>query len=133
LSEGSGLQDQIRRLIERHVVTFRENVASIGRDIRAMWYRDEASADAVRQARDLAHQMAGAGGSIGFRPVTVAARSLEERLRPIGVDEPIPDIAGQAEIEALFAELERIVLGLTPEESTLYGADLTRYQRRSAR
>lgn len=120
----------LQALITRHCDTFRSNVASIRSLLPALRDNRPNRAQAAATAADLAHQLAGAGGSIGFRPVSVAAKALEDAIKPLLA--VAPDTTRYAVLAERFAALETIVEGLTPEQSTLYNVDLSQLSHRAA-
>lgn len=116
----SGALWQLRDVIERHCRSLRGNVQAMAAELNASWRGGPDRQEAMRVATDIAHRMAGAGGSIGFDAVSTAAGSLERELRPlIRRSEPLSEIERER-ILVLFDELERIIIGLSPEQSSLY-------------
>ncbi|MCW5695312.1 MAG: Hpt domain-containing protein [Bauldia sp.] len=111
----------LQALIERHCATLRANTELIGQLIGSMAGPDGGTA--ARQALDLAHQVAGAGGSIGFRAVSTAARAVEQELkRAIQA----PAASSRAALIVRFQTLRETVAAVRPEESSLYKLDFAR-------
>ncbi len=76
--------------------------------------------------RGFAHQIKGAGGSIGFGDVSRAATVLDDHLKSLvalGGDVTTSQI--QTSIE-LIGALQGVARETTPESSTLFNADLSR-------
>lgn len=113
----------IEALIERHCATLRTNTNVIGQFIAAMDAPGPDGAEAARQALALTHQVAGGGGSIGFRAVSVAAKALEHQLKQRVRQ---PDSTTRAETRTRFEALRQTVAAITPQSSSLYGVDFTR-------
>jgi hypothetical protein len=107
----------LQALIERHCATLRVNTDLIGQYISDMATSGPAGEEARSQALDLTHQVAGAGGSIGFRPVSVAAKALEHALKDAGSLSE----ARRDEVLRRFAALREIVAAIRPEASSLHG------------
>jgi HPt (histidine-containing phosphotransfer) domain-containing protein len=86
----------------------------------------EAIIDNLAAALQRVHRIKGAGGSLGFAAVSLAAARLEADLRaldPAATAEGGIEIGG-AVLESL-AQLEELAAGVKPEGSSLYGIDLS--------
>jgi HPt (histidine-containing phosphotransfer) domain-containing protein len=83
----------------------------------------------IAEARGMAHQIAGAAGSIGFDRLSKLAALLEHKL--VEVQEGIgPASKAQlAKFALLYAELERELQETKPELSRLYDTDLRDFVR----
>lgn len=111
----------LRQMIGRRRNSLRGNIAAMAAELAVFWRGGPERQEAMRVATDIAGRMAGAGASQDLPAVSKAAEVLEEELRPlIGRPDPLPD-AEQRRIMALFGELERIVLGLAPDQSEISG------------
>jgi HPt (histidine-containing phosphotransfer) domain-containing protein len=119
------MQDQLRNLVRTHHVNLLAQIDKLGQMLAGL----NADADCVRAvagAEGLAHQIKGAGGSIGFAGVSRAATILDDHLKSL-VALGGAVTAGQIEPAiALFDDLRRIARDTTPESSTLYNANLSR-------
>jgi HPt (histidine-containing phosphotransfer) domain-containing protein len=117
-------QDRLRDLIARHCETLRTNADLLAGFVARMSDADNGSGEAARDARHIAHQIAGAGGSIGFAAVSVLASDLERAIEPIVAVNGTPSPAQQEKIGALLGELRKAAAELRPEMSTLYGVNV---------
>lgn len=118
------MQSELRALIERHRETVAQKVTTLGRLLTRL---DDPGANplaAIGEARDLAHQVAGSSGSIGFVRLSAAAETLENRLKSLEAAAVRPDRTERERLFALFGELGRITERTAPRDSHLYGADL---------
>lgn len=120
------MQDQLRALVRRHHGNLLKQIDKLGQVLASIDIPDADGAGLIAEAEGLAHQIKGAGGSIGFQDVSRGATVLDDYLK--GLMElgarVAPDQIQQS--LALFGDLQRIAQGTTPESSTLYGADLAR-------
>jgi len=119
-------QDQLRALLTKHCGTINELVDRMaGLSAQA----SDASGDPtalVAEIRDIAHQVKGSSGSIGFADISEAAAQLHRQLQQL--------IQGGTHLESpdwqislfLIIELQRLARDATPERSTLYNVDLSR-------
>lgn len=118
MADVGGLLD---RLIEKHLGSLRAIVAAIrGLDV-AIGHGGGEGREAAKKAFSLAHQIAGAAGSIGFAEVSLAGRALEQELRPLAEADSGANPQQLASIHALIDRLEAVVLAQRPETSSLYG------------
>jgi HPt (histidine-containing phosphotransfer) domain-containing protein len=116
--------DRLKNLIARHCETLRTNADLLAGFVAKMGDPDNGSGQAARDARHIAHQIAGAGGSIGFMEVSVLASDLERAIEPIVAVNGVPSAAQSEKIEALLAGLRKAAAELRPEMSTLYGVNI---------
>jgi HPt (histidine-containing phosphotransfer) domain-containing protein len=82
------------------------------------------SGQLVRDALHIAHQIAGAGGSIGFGEISALASDIEHALEPIVAANGTPTAAQQEKLDALLGEFRKVAAELRPELSTLHGVDI---------
>ena len=119
-------QDQLRALLRKHCGTINELVDRMA-GLSAQL--SDASGDPttlVAEIRDIAHQVKGSSGSIGFSGISEAAAQLHSQLQHL--------IQGGNHLESsdwqtslsLISELQRLAKDATPERSTLYNVDLSR-------
>lgn len=81
------------------------------------------SKDQISEARAVAHQIAGAGASIGFDRLSDLAAALERMLDEV-LEAAQPASREQlAELAVLAADLEREARHMKPEHSRLYNLD----------
>jgi len=125
-SSAQTMQDQLRALLRGHHGNLLQQIDRLGQMLGSINVSDAGCAGAVAEAEGLAHQIKGAGGSIGFAEISRAATALDDRLKAmVALQGAVPADQVQAAL-ALFAELHQIAGQTTPESSTLYNADLSR-------
>jgi len=118
------MESELRALIERHRTTLSRQVTALGRLLTRL---DQPAANplaVIGEARDLAHQLAGSSGSIGFAQVGAAAEALATRLKLLQAAGVPPGADERRRLYALFDELDRIAEQTTPQDSRLYDAEL---------
>ena len=77
------VQDQVRQLVERHLASLPERLASIGNALSDV-VNDRIDRDAaLAELIELAHSLNGASGSIGFLEISRAAAALEAHLNDL--------------------------------------------------
>jgi len=116
------VQDKLRELIARHCGSLRTNTDMLAGFIARMNAPDNISGQPARDALHIAHQIAGAGGSIGFAEMSVIASDIEHALQPIVAVNGAPSPTQRALIDNLVRQLRDVAAGLTPESSTLFHA-----------
>jgi HPt (histidine-containing phosphotransfer) domain-containing protein len=116
--------DKLKELIARHCATLRTNVDLLSGFVARMNDPHNPSNQPGRDALHIAHQIAGAGGSIGFAEVSVLASDIEHALEPIVAVNGTPSAAQTERIDALVGALRKTAAELRPEMSTLYGANI---------
>jgi HPt (histidine-containing phosphotransfer) domain-containing protein len=117
-------QDRLRDLIVRHCETLRANADLLAALIAGMRDSPRTSGQLVRDALHIAHQIAGAGGSIGFGEISALASDIEHALEPIVAANGTPTAAQQEKLDALLGEFRKVAAELRPELSTLHGVDI---------
>jgi len=120
------MQDQLRNLVRTHHVSLLAQIDKLGQMLASLNAADAGRAQAIAEAEGLCHQIKGAGGSIGFASVSLAATTLDDQLKGLVAQggDVTPDQT-QASIE-LFGDLQQTASETTPESSTLFNADLSR-------
>jgi chemotaxis protein histidine kinase CheA len=118
------MQEELRALIRKHCLTLKERVGVLGDMVAGVGRADRGSNAMTREARELAHQITGASGSMGFRPVSAAAAALERYLESL-LDRGQCGPAHVQPAPTHNRELKRRADASTPESSALYDADLT--------
>jgi HPt (histidine-containing phosphotransfer) domain-containing protein len=117
-------QDKLQELIVRHCAILRANADLLAGCVARMSDPDNASGQPARDALHIAHQVAGAGGSIGFHEISAIASDIERALQPIVAINGMPSAAQKARIDALVHRLQRVAAELKPQMSTLYRLDV---------
>ena len=118
------MQDQLRALVRQHHGNLLKQIDRLGQVLSSISVPDAGCADVIVEAEGLAHQIKGAGGSIGFQDVSRGATVLDDYLK--GLVELGAEVT-QDQMQrslALFGDLQRIAQGTTPESSTLYNASV---------
>jgi HPt (histidine-containing phosphotransfer) domain-containing protein len=121
--EQGGIQDQLRMLLHTHHGNLLKQIDTLGQMLGDGAAHQAAS---VTAAEGLAHQIKGAGGSIGFAEISQAATVLDDQLKALVAQGGDASPEQMEAARALFLDLDRIARGTTPESSTLYNANLTR-------
>ena len=119
----NAIQDKLRELVVRHCSSLRTNSELLAGFIAEMNEPGNVSGQPARDALHLAHQIAGAGGSIGFSDVSVIASDIEHALQPIVAVNGIPSPVQRERIAGLVSQLRTFADALTPESSTLFRVD----------
>jgi HPt (histidine-containing phosphotransfer) domain-containing protein len=125
VSSAVTMQDQLRALLRVHHGNLLHQIDRLGRMLARIDASDAGCAGAIAEAEGLAHQIKGAGGSIGFAEISRAATELDDRLKTLAALQGAVTADQVQAALAHFAELERIAGQTTPESSTLYHADLS--------
>jgi HPt (histidine-containing phosphotransfer) domain-containing protein len=123
------VQHRLRELIARHCASLRTNAVLLVGFVAAMNEPDNVSSQAARDALHLAHQIAGASGSIGFGEVSALASDIEQALQPIVAVNGMPSPAQGERINRLVLQLQAAAAALTPESSTLFDLDPDAFNR----
>ncbi|MGI9419316.1 MAG: Hpt domain-containing protein [Geminicoccaceae bacterium] len=118
------VQDQIRALVQGHCDRLPDHVDEIGGKLSRLVNAETDHAAHLGDLIELTHKLNGSSGSIGFRDVGAAAAALEEHLTELAQSQTKPEAPDLARILVLFNALERLASQATPEDSTLYHADL---------
>jgi HPt (histidine-containing phosphotransfer) domain-containing protein len=116
--------DTLKELIARHCETLRTNADLLAGFVARMSDPDNPSGQPARDALHVAHQIAGAGGSIGFAEMSVLASDIEHALEPIVAVNGTPSPAQTERIDALVGALRKAAAELRPEMSSLYGVNI---------
>ena len=116
--------DRLRELIIRHCASLRANADLLAGFVARMSDPGNLSGQPARDALHMAHQIAGGGGSIGFREISVLASDIEHALEPIVAVNGTASSAQSETIAALVRELQAATAALRPEMSTLYGVNV---------
>jgi chemotaxis protein histidine kinase CheA len=118
------MQDQLRALIERHLVHLADQLAAVAKLLTPAG--ETLPVAQVVEAEAIMHQLKGAAGSMGFAEIGAATSALDESLKALMTSSaPIPAGALTPVLE-LLGDLQRKAGGTTPEMSALYNVDLAR-------
>ena len=119
------MQDQLRELIRKHCSTLTQRVGALGEVLQRLPDASEDFASVLHDGREIAHQITGASGSMGFRAISAAAQLLERYLEELGESGGVPPRPAIERVMRLFADLKSTADAATPEGSSLYDADLS--------
>ena len=120
---GMPATNPLRALVIRHCASLGERVGSLSALASSLADLADPAAQ-IAESRALAHQIAGASGSIGFDRLGELAAKLERKLVEAQESTQPANKAELAEIALLCAELSRLAEGTKPEHSRLYDVDL---------
>lgn len=123
------MQDQLRALIERHCLTIRDYVDHVGDNLDEMVAERADARLAYERAVELAHQIKGTSGSIGFYELSRLAALFGDYLQTLYPVHGAAALDRGGELMHLFAEMHRLAHAIRPQDSTLYDADLSRLDR----
>jgi HPt (histidine-containing phosphotransfer) domain-containing protein len=119
-------QEQLRALIRRHHVNLIDQVHGIGELLAQSAATPSDAAALITKAQAISHQIKGSAGSIGFAEVARAAAVLDGNLKEMRT-RPDPIAAEQLQPALqLLDQLRTAAETTSPEESTLYNADISR-------
>lgn len=121
------MQDQLRALITRHCTTIRDYVDHVGDNLAFLAAQEEDADASFHRALELAHQIKGTSGSIGFHELSRLAALFSEYLRTLYPVHGAEAVAQTGEVMKLFSEMSRLAHTLRPQDSSLYDADLSRF------
>ena len=115
--------NSLRALVIRHCASLTERVGTLSALVLSL---SEATGPAaqIAECRALAHQIAGASGSIGFDRNGELAAVLERKFVEFGLSDEPASKAQLGEVAFLCAELGRVAGDTKPEHSRLYDVDL---------
>lgn len=112
-------EEQLKALISKHCETLRME-ARRATDLFYGTTEREVSLSTAREILQIAHKIAGGGGSMGFSTLSQKAFALEhwlkQRIARPGEEQPVPVNA----IAPFVEELSRTGDNLQPEHSVLY-------------
>ena len=120
------MQEQLRALVERHHANILEQIAELGRLLRAGGAPCEAGRS-LERAQSLSYQISGTAASMGFTELSAAAGQLDDGLKALMRE--TGTAAKRKETLALLEEVRRVANATTPEMSALYQGDLFRPRR----
>jgi HPt (histidine-containing phosphotransfer) domain-containing protein len=118
------MQEQLRALVERHLVHLIEQLAAVTELLTPAG--DTLPVTNAAEAQAITHQLKGTAGSMGFPEIGAIASALDDSLKILkAADAPIPLADLQPALDQL-ASLQRISEATTPVMSKLYNADLSK-------
>ena len=114
-------KEEVCALIERHGVWLDENVEKIAQSLDRCAMPDGGASSPLREALNIAHQITGTSGSIGYPHISAAAAELEESLSQIlaSGSEVISDARGD-DLRAQVDRLRSLAASTSPAQSELY-------------
>jgi len=116
------MQEQLNRVIEKHCVTLKEHVETLGGMLAGVARNAVDPLSAVREAEALAHQLKGSSGTAGFHEISRATTALDDYLKGLCHSSREAITASVDEAQELYQSLERAARDATPRTSTLYKA-----------
>jgi len=119
-------QDQLRALLTKHCRTINELVEKIAGLSAQLSDASGNPTTLVAEIREIAHQVKGSSGSIGFPDISVAAAELDSQLRHLIEAGNHLDSSDWQTSLFLISELQRLAKDATPERSSLYNVDISR-------
>jgi HPt (histidine-containing phosphotransfer) domain-containing protein len=120
------MQGQLNLIIEKHCVSIKQTVSSLGKMLGAIQRQATANQQtAITDAEALAHQLKGGSGTLGFREISQAATMLDDNLKALCKENQQDILDGIGQAIELFSALDRAAREATPRCSTLYHADST--------
>lgn len=122
-------QEQLRELLRRHHGTIVEQAENVARHF-SEGMQDEASmGHHVTCILDIAHQVKGSSGSMGFREVSAAAAALEAQLKSMRGAQTGMHREEMRAVGGLIDDFKRLAGEATPERSALYSIDISKLAR----
>ena len=118
------MQDALRALIENYCTTLARQVGEIAGHVEHMRRGPDVLAP-LRPALDLVHQISGLSGTMGYAEISDCAMEFEKFMRRFDEDGRIPSADDLIKISAHFDMLAKRAAAVTPQQSTLYDADLS--------
>lgn len=119
------VESRVRQIIAEHCDWLSEQVKVLATNIAALPAQEDDDVKAAERAVELAHQVKGSCGTLGFLDVSEAAADLEAHLKTV-VKDPGSDVRRTT---ALFERLRHAIDSVEPEHSTLYDADFSIFGR----
>ncbi|MDA7948185.1 MAG: Hpt domain-containing protein [Hyphomicrobiaceae bacterium] len=116
--------DQLRAILARHCASLPDEVETAAATFAEAVLRRDSYNALTCKVIEIVHKINGSSGSLGFGPLSTAARDFEDALIESRAAETEPD---EKQIRSLYGLLEemKVVAGRTvPEDSTLYQLDI---------
>jgi len=121
------LHGQIRELVPTHHSALLAEIRRLGEMLTAPAAH---CAGAITEAEFLAHQIKGAGGSLGFADVNDAATRVDDHLKTLVAHGRDAAAAQMERVRGLFEDLRRTAEATTPESSSLWNTKPSRFSAR---
>lgn len=121
------MRDAFRSLIDQYCVTLARQTDELGRHLQDARSQGD-TAGALEQAIDLAHQLAGLSGTMGYAAIGEAAKALENEILQHSTPGAAPCGEALDRISGLFATVADLADAAKPEHSTLYNADFSKFE-----
>lgn len=102
-------QQEFQKFLDEQRADYRRTLPGKIARIHALWQAVVSSGETAPVLADLerlAHTLAGTAGTLGFREVGVAARTLEQLLEPVGESGSPCPLAQRADIALAIAALQ---------------------------
>jgi HPt (histidine-containing phosphotransfer) domain-containing protein len=120
------IQEQLRALVERHLVNLGEELATATDLLTPKSGTGTLPLAQIIAAQEITHKLKGTAGSMGFSDIGAAASALDENLKTLkSLPDPITAEQLQPALE-LLGKLRSIAENTTPAMSALYNADLSK-------
>lgn len=122
-------QEQLRALLRRHHGTIVEQAEAVARHFSEGLQDESSMPQHVTCILEIAHQIKGSSGSMGFREVSTAAAALETQLKALrGAGSAVGREEMRA-VEGLINDFKRLASEAVPERSALYNVDIAKLAR----
>jgi chemotaxis protein histidine kinase CheA len=118
------VQEQLRALVERHLVTLAEQLATVARLLTTSGATLPVAQ--VVEAQAITHQLKGCSGSMGFADIGALASELDENLKRLKKNSEAIPAAELASTLKLLSALRHMADNTTPAMSKLYNADVAK-------
>jgi len=120
------IQEQLRALVERHLVNLGEELALATDLLTPKSDTGTLPLSQIIEAQEITHKLKGTAGSMGFSDIGASASALDEILKTLKT-RPDPITAEQLQpVLELLVKLRGIAENTTPAMSALYNADLSK-------
>ncbi len=120
------IQEQLRALVERHLVNLGEELATATDLLTPKSDTGTLPLAQIIEAQEITHKLKGTAGSMGFSDIGATASALDEILKTLKTQpDPITPEQLQPALE-LLGKLRGIAENTTPAMSALYNADLSK-------
>jgi len=117
--------EQLQALLTRHCTSLAANITSIGAKFSQAMLAGEHYRELTNETAELVHLVNGSSGSLGFRELSSVAQTFEEALNESAEFDVAPSEAEILGLHSLFSEMQRIAEQTKPEDSHLFGIDLS--------
>ncbi len=122
-------QEQLRALLRRHHGTIVEQAETVARHFSQGMQDPLSMGRHVTCMLDIAHQIKGSSGSMGFREVSAAAAALETQLKALRGEGSVMGREETRAVEGLISDFKRLANEAVPERSALYSVDISKLAR----